>query len=289
MQEPYELDRAAIRRAFDRAAPYFDEAAFLHREVRARLLDRLSVLRREPDSILDLGAGTGEGSRRLKDQFPKAQVLAIDHSHAMLKLARKRQGWFKKFHPVCADVEQLPLQTESIDWCVSNIAPAYNDPPDRLFSEIQRVLKPGGLFHFATLGPDTLHELRTAWASVDASPHVHRFIDMHDLGDALVRSGFADPVMDVERIVLTYGDADQLFRELKRVGAVSLLSHRARHLSNRTKLAALRAAYRPDIASHRIAATFEIVYGQAWRGISRQPRHSSEVRISADSIGRRVR
>src|SRR5215831_16919621 len=265
----YQLDPQAIRRAFDKAAFHYDGAAALQVEVRSRLHERLKVIRTAPQSILDFGAGTGESSRWLKRRYPRAQVVALDLSPRMLQIARRKQSWFRPFARVCARGVQLPLADGTIDWCVSNLALPWCTPPDLVFKEVQRVLKPNGLFSFTTLGPDTLRELRIAWSSIDAHPHVHRFVDMHDLGDALLRAGFAEPVMDVERIVLTYATAEQLMRELKNTGATTATVGRARDLGNRGRLRALKTSLLAQTSSLRLTATFEVVYGQAWRGDAR--------------------
>jgi malonyl-CoA O-methyltransferase len=289
MSDPYQLDRRAVRNAFNKAAATFDSAAVLHREAGNRLLDRLALIRGEPKTILDLGSGSGYFSRALKDRFPRASVIALDFSEEMLQQARKRRRWIRNFDCVCGDGAKLPITTQSIDWCISSLMLAWTDPPDSVFAEVQRVLKLGGLFSFTTFGPDTLQELRAAWSTLDSKAHVHRFIDMHDLGDALMRSGFAEPVMDVDRIVLTYRDAKQLLRELKDAGGVTATLNRARHLTGRTKLAALGSAYDAQAKEGRISATFEIIYGQAWRGeLARPNLTGGETRIPIDSLrGRR--
>lgn len=278
------LDRLAIRRAFDKAAVGFDAAAALHHEVRNRLLERLSIVRGEPGIILDLGAGTGGTSRALKDRFGRAQVVAFDLSPAMLETAASKQRLFKKFSRVSGTAERLPFRDRSIDWCVSNIALAWCDPPDQAFAEVQRVLRPGGLFTFTTFGPDSLIELRQAWARVDDLPHVHRFIDMHDLGDALLRAGFAEPVMDVERIVLTYPSTDHLLREMKATGAMTALRDRPKHLGRRRALRNMVREYDAVASNGRISATAEVIYGQAWCGIEKPSSHPGEVHVSVDVL-----
>src|SRR5262245_11670874 len=204
--DPYRLDPAAVRRAFSRVATSYDSHAALQDEVRKRLLERLALLRAEPMTLLDLGAGTGRSSRALKDAYPGARVVALDFALPLLYEARRYQSFFRKFDRLCANAFALPLAANSIDWCVSNLMLAWCEPLDLVLSEVKRVLKPGGVFSFSTLGPDSLRELRSAWAAADSGPHVHRMLDMHDVGDALIRAGFAEPVLDVERIVLTYRD-----------------------------------------------------------------------------------
>jgi malonyl-CoA O-methyltransferase len=286
--DPYALDPKSLKRTFSRAARTFDAAAALQTEVRGRLLERLAPIRDNPSVVLDIGAGTGHGSRALKRRFPAAQVIALDFALPMLREARRQQSFFRKFGRICADTIKLPFRSHSVDWCVSNLALTWCEPLDPAFAEIRRVLKPKGLLTFTTLGPDTLRELRTAWDAIDRGPHVHRFVDMHDLGDALIRAGFAEPVLDVERIVLTYDEPAKLFRELKETGLTTATAGRVRHLGTRSLLRALAAAYEPLRIDGRIPATFEIVYGHAWRPLDADTRQTSdEVVIPLASIGRR--
>jgi len=285
MPDPHELDPAAIRRAFDKAASSYDQAAALHHEVSSRLLERLNLVRGEPKTIVDLGAGSGRGSGGLKSHYRKAQVIALDLSFEMLQAANRHRKLFRKFDRVCGDAESLPLRDRSVDWCISNLMLAWCDPPDSVFAEVQRILKPQGLFSFTTFGPDTLIELRRAWESVEAGPHVHRFLDMHDLGDALLRSGFAEPVMDTERITVTYSDSRQLMRELKNTGATTATKGRNRSLANRTKLVAVSKAYEMLLQQNRLPVTLEIVYGQAWLGVAASRRGTSgETRIPLEKV-----
>jgi len=135
---------------------------------------------------------------RCQRRYSKAQVIALDSSRKMLQEAARQQSWLRPFGRVCADAELLPFADGSIDLIVSNLMLQWCNP-DAVFAEFRRVLAPHGLLSFSAFGPDTLRELRAAWKQVDSHSHVHQFIDMHDLGDALVRGGFAAPVLDVER------------------------------------------------------------------------------------------
>lgn len=281
------LDPRAVRRSFDAASQAYDAAAVLQKEVRNRLLERLELTTLEPEVVLDLGAGTGQASRALKQRFPKAQVLALDLATGMLREARRQQGWRRRFERVCADAHRLPLKAQSVDLVVSNLMLQWCDPPDAVFAEVRRILKPRGLFTFTTFGPDTLHELRAAWRTVDDHPHVHRFIDMHDLGDALVRARLAEPVLDVEHFTLTYPDAISLMRELKTIGARNASQGRAAGLKGRRSLDRLAQGYEPYRQDGRLPATYEVVYGQAWGTGDRQAASSGEVRIPLEAITRR--
>ncbi len=259
------IDKAQARRAFSRAAPRYDEVAVLQREIGQRMLDRLQVVRLRPEWILDLGAGTGHAIDGLMGRYPKARVLALDFALPMLRLARRRGRMLRRPACLCADLERLPLADASIDLIYSNAALQWSNDPEATFTELRRVLRPGGLLMFTTFGPDTLKELRQSWAEVDGYSHVSPFPDMHDLGDALLRARFADPVMDVDRITLTYPEVDGLMRDLKVLGAHNVTRGRPRGLTGRARLAAMRAAYE----RHRrddglLPASYEVVYGHAW-------------------------
>lgn len=272
----YLVDAAFARRAFDRASATYEAAAVLQGEVRDLLLERLELTDLEPRLVLDAGAGTGLGGRALKRRYPKARVLAVDSAPGMLGAAGARGSWWRPLSRVCADAERLPLPDASVDLVFSNFMLPWADP-ERVLAEFRRVLAPRGFLTFTSLGPDTLRELRAAWASVDSSPRVHTFIDMHDLGDALVRSGFAEPVLDVERYTLEYADVSRLAADLKAVGEVNALAGRSKGLTSPRKFDAMRAAYEAYRRNGRLPATYEVVFGQAW-----SPRDSS----GRDSSGR---
>jgi len=261
--EAYALEPHWVRRSFDRAAKTYDAAAVLHAEVRENLLQRLHLTTLEPRVVLDAGAGTGHASRSLKRRYPKAQVVALDSSRKMLIEAARQQSWLRPFGRVCADAELLPLADDSVDLIVSNLMLQWCNP-DTAFAEFRRVLAPHGLLSFSAFGPDTLRELRTAWKQVDSHSHVHQFIDMHDLGDALVRSGFAAPVLDVERFTLRYVDVRKVAADLKATGAHNATVGRARGLTSARKFAAMQAAYENFRQDGRLPATYEVVFAHAW-------------------------
>lgn len=259
-----------VRRAFERAARTYDEAAVLQREVGARLLEHLDPIRIEPRRVLDLGCGTGESLAALQRRYARASVIGLDLAHAMLVRAAARTPWWRRTlgRPgaslVCADAESLPLAPASIDLVFSNLALQWCDP-GRVFAQCARILAPQGLFLFSTFGPDTLAELRAAFASTGGGAHVNTFIDMHDLGDALVASGFADPVMEMEVLTLEYADVSAVARDLKALGAVNALPGRARGLSGRGRWRRMTEAYERFRRNGALPATFEVVYGHAWK------------------------
>jgi malonyl-CoA O-methyltransferase len=259
----YALEPRWARRSFDRAAKTYDAAAVLHAEVREDLLQRLQLTTLEPRVVLDAGAGTGHASRSLQRRYPKARVIALDSSQKMLHEAKRQQSWLRPFDRVCADAELLPLGEGSIDLIVSNLMLQWCNP-DAVFAEFRRVLAPHGLLSFSAFGPDTLRELRAAWKQVDSHSHVHQFIDMHDLGDALVRGGFAAPVLDVERFTLQYLDVRKVAADLKATGAHNATAGRSKGLTSTRKFAAMQAAYESFRQDGRLPATFEIVFAHAW-------------------------
>jgi malonyl-CoA O-methyltransferase len=284
----YALEPGRVRRSFDRAARTYDAAAVLHAEVRENLLERLQLVTLVPRVVLDAGAGTGHGGRALKRRYPKAMVVALDSSQQMLKVAGKQQSWLRPFERVCADAALLPLPDASIDLIVSNLMLQWCDP-DPVFAEFRRVLKPSGLLSFSALGPDTLRELRTAWGQVDAHTHVHQFIDMHDLGDALVRNGFAAPVLDVERFTLQYLNVRKVAADLKATGAHNSTAGRTRGLTGPRKFAAMQAAYEQFRKDGRLPATYEVVFAHAWVPAHAAHRVTEPTSVSLEEIKRELR
>jgi malonyl-CoA O-methyltransferase len=261
--ESFALDTQWVRRSFDRAAAGYDSAAVLHAQVRQDLLERLQLMAITPGTVLDAGAGTGHASSALKGRYPKALVIALDFSPQMLRIAARRQSWLRRFSRVCGDAESMPLADGSVDLVVSNLMLQWCDP-DAALSEFRRVLAPQGLLCFSTFGPDTLRELRIAWAQVDTAAHVNPFLDMHDVGDAVVRAGFTSPVLDVERFTLRYTDVKRVAADLKATGARNATPSRRRGLSSPRKFARMQAAYEQFRQDGLLPATYEVVFAHAW-------------------------
>ena len=273
-----EIDKRAARRAFDRAADTYDAAAVLQREIGQRLLSHLDPIRLTPQRILDLGTGTGWAVPFLQKRYPKAQVFALDFSPAMLQRARKRGSWFRRVHCICGDAEALPLASNSMDLLFSNATFQWCNELHQVFRECLRVLRPEGLLLFSTFGPDSLKELRSAWAQVDGYPHVSDFIDMHLVGDALMGAGFAQPVLETEYLTLTYAGVQDLMRDLKALGTRNATAQRPRGLTGRGQLKGLIQAYEAYRTQGRLPATYEVIYGHAWAAQS-QPKGSCPVPV----------
>lgn len=260
-----ELDGRLMLKAFDRAASTDEQTAFLSEEIGQRLLEGLTGVRIAPRVILDVGAGSGVFTRALGQQYRKPMLIAFDVSHAMLNAARHRtRRLFSNQRFVRGDMTLLPLASNSVDLCVSNIALPWCRSLTLAFTELHRVTKSGGLLVFSTLGPDTLKELRDAWKGVDEHVHVHSFFDMHDIGDALLAAGFRDVVVHAERLTIQYDEVYQLMSDLKAGGAHNVALGRRRSLTGGGALRAMLDAYENYRKDAKLPATYEVIYAHAW-------------------------
>jgi malonyl-CoA O-methyltransferase len=278
------LDRQAVMRSFDAAAARYDQHAVLQQEIGRRLLARLDWLKINPAVVLDLGAGTGDQALALMKYYRQARVIAVDLSQKMLLQVRRRRHWMRRPAAVCADAHQVPLAQGSVDMVFSSVALQWCDDLDQVFAEVRRILKPGGVFLFSTFGPDTLKELRASWARVDNAIHVHHFLDMHDIGDLLLHSGLAEPVMDREELTLTYETVPEVMLDLKHIGASNVVQTRSRGLMGKQKYQALISAYEAWRQDGRLPATYEVIYGNAWGGQVRS--QQSQLAIPVDRVTR---
>jgi malonyl-CoA O-methyltransferase len=267
-REVFRLDRRAVARAFDRASAGYDAAAQLQERVRNELLGRLDELKIDPRNVLDLGAGTGHASRALKRRYPRARVTAVDIAPGMLSRAAAQSRWLRRFERVRADAYALPFRDGAFDLVFSSLMLQWCDDLDAVFAEIARVLAPGGLLLFSTFGPGTLAELREAWSASEPDDrprsHVNLFFDPHSLGSALMHAGFAEPVLDVDRIVAGYPDTLALMREIKAIGAHNVTQGRERGLTGRRRLAAMSLAYETLRRDGSLPATWEVIHASAW-------------------------
>jgi len=271
----FRLDARQARRAFERAARRGVDTEVLQREVERRMLDRLEYVRLRPARVLDAGCGAGRGLVLLHRRYPKADLLGVDFSQAAIRAAARSESIAGRARRLlsgrlrahlCADFSHLPLRPGSIDLVWSNLALAWAEDPLAALREFGRVLAPGGLLMLSSYGPDTLKELRSAFAAASPARRVHSFADMHDLGDMLVACGFAAPVMDVETITLTYARVEDLARDLKASGQTCAARDRSRALTGRGAWRRMLAEYEKERRDGRLPATVEIVYGHAWAG-----------------------
>lgn len=271
MNDTRALHPQHLRRRFERAAASFDSADFVHRVTRDGLFSRLQPVVIDADTVLDLGSATGGAGEPLRRRFRGAHLVSLDVSRSMLSCGRKKRPWYaplltRKHSFVQADAARLPLADGSIDFVFCNLLLPFVDNPDRVFSEVARVLRRGGVFAFATLGPDSLLEIRRAWGTVDTAAHVNHFQDMHDVGDALLRAGLRDPVVDVDPLTVRYPNAEKLFADLTSVGARNALRERHPALTGRRRFEAMLAALQGQDDDPVIELRLELVYGHCWGG-----------------------
>lgn len=269
------LDKRQMRRAFDRAAQSYDAAAELQYEIGDRLLERMDFIRLRPRRILDLGAGTGHFSTALLARFRTAEVVALDIAPGMLAHTRARGGWLRRPRCVCADAERLPFAADSFDFVFSNLMLQWSTDLERTFTELRRIVAPGGLLMFTTFGPDTLQELRASWAAADGYTHVNRFTDLHDIGDLLLQTRWAGPVMDSERITVTYRELARLLDDLRRIGAHNVTQGRPRGLTGHRRWRRFVEAYEGQRAEGVLPASYEVVYGHAWSPVNKHAQAGS--------------
>ena len=261
-----QLDPALIRRHFGRATASFDSAAVLPREAGKRLLESLDYLDDTiPEVVLEVGCGTGHTAAILKKRWPKARIIALDAALPMLRQAKAQAGWWKPFTRLCGDAEALPLADGSVDVIVSNLAlPFVNDLP-AVMTGFRRVLKPGGLLLCSTYGSETLGELDYAFSQVDKAPHVHPFAPIATFGDALMRAGFRDPVIDRDLFTLTYADLPALMAELRALGYANARSDRRRTLTGKGRFDAAARAYEAlRLPDGKLPSSWEVLYAHAW-------------------------
>ena len=278
------LDLNRVRVSFGKAAEQYDAVAVLQHQVEEILLDRLDLVTSPPERILDLGCGTGRASAFMRKKFPQSEVIALDQALPMLRVAKQNASWWRPFRRVCADARALPLADQSVDLLFSNLCLQWIEDLPALFAEFRRVLRPQGWLLFSSFGPDTLTELRQSWAAADESAHVNVFLDMHDVGDAMLAAGFRNPMLDVERFTLTYRDARQLMRELKAIGAGNAHSDRHRGLTGKSRLRAMLDHYEQFRDECLLPASYEVIFAQAQAPDGSQPRRESGTEIASISL-----
>lgn len=279
------LDSDDVRRRFDRAARRFDEADFVHRQAAAGLFERMSPMLLNVQRILDAGAAAGQASRALAAKFKTSRVISLDLSLEMLRQARNSHRRFSRIAELQANATRLPLVAGSIDLVFANMLLPWSDDIPALFGEIGRVLRKDGLFVFSSLGPDSLQELRQAWQAVDPHEHVNSFVDMHDLGDALVHAGFREPVLDVDYLTVVYRNCNALFRDLTASGARNSLRRRRPTLTGKGRFNDMRARLEQKFRDGALPLRLELVFGHAWGGGAQYP--AGEYHLDVSEIRRR--
>lgn len=294
------FDARQVRRAFSRSAASYEAAARLQHAVEARLLESLDYLddpalaRAPPRRVLDLGCGTGRASRAMQARWPKADVVSLDLALPMLREGRaaaRPGGWLtnpfaRRPLPVCADARALPLADASVDVLFSNLCLQWVEDLDAVLAGFRRVLKPHGLLLFSTFGPATLWELREAFAQADDVPHVSPFADIAGVGDALVRAGFHQPVLDREDERTHYPDLPALMRELRAIGATNALASRRHTLTGRTRFRVAAEAYEAQREAHGLPASWEILSAMAWAPEAGTPIREGGVDVTAVPLSR---
>lgn len=289
--KPFRLDRRAVERSFNRASSQPATSEQWPAKIADELLERLQFFRLEPRVIVDLGCGAGLAAAQLRRRYPRARVLAVDSAFMMARAAQRRQRFWRRYDCVCADGRALPLAAQSVDLVFSNLMLPWCDDPEALFAQVQRVLRPGGLMLFSTCGPDTLNELRSAWASADAASHVSAFADMPQLGAAMSHAGLSEPVMDRELRLTHYPDVRTLMNELRTRGVRHAAADRRRTLTGRARLHHMIDAYESMRTDSGIPVSWEFIYGAGFAGTAKADAAGAggEFAVPVGAIGTRGR
>ena len=279
MNEIKQLDQAWSTKAFDTAARKYDEAAVLQRHVGDELIERCLENKGSGGLTLDLGCGTGYLSRKLRLAAPEMQIIGLDCAFSMAYASQSHTAF-----SLCADAHLLPFEKNSFDLILSNMAIQWCDF-NQVLREVYRVLAPGGRWFFSSVGPDTLLELRSAWAVVDNKPHVHEFADLHHLGDSMLKLGFKDPVLDIDRINMTYESVKTLLSDLRTLGVVNAHMDRQRGLTGPGQIKAMMNAYENFRGEDNLLpSTWEIIYGQAVKPVEHSVNVQFDPGIVVDNI-----
>lgn len=280
------FDLRQIRRAFSRAAAHYGDVADLQQKIQQQLLESLDYLSdRSPQVIIDIGTGHGQASALLQRRWPRATIIAIDLALPMLYHARKRQSAWRRFHLVSADTHALPLKDHCVDLIFSNLCLQWSDQLPTILAEFRRVLHPKGFLMCSTFGPQTLAELRQAFAASDDSPHVSRFPSIAQLGNALIEAGFQHPFLDRDLITTQHSDLIELMKKLQTMGAGNALRHRRRTLTGRQRIRLATTYYeRYRLANGQLPCSWEVIYAHAWAPDPGTPVRTSSGEIAAINI-----
>ena len=288
-QKKYSKKIGSVRAAFDRASESYDNYSVLQRIAADRLIESLDQIKIKPTKILDLGSGTGYGAKIFHKRYRNAQIFQVDIAEKMLKTSKKKSPlFFSKDHFICADANKLPFIDKHFDliFCGSTIQ--WCNDLDIVFDEVERTLKQDGMFLFSSFGPDSLIELRDCWSYVDDFVHVNAFVDMHDIGDALVRNRLTSPVLNTEKIILTYDDCRQLMYELKYIGANNVNSGRRKTLTGKNRLKKVFEHYETYRENKKLPATYEVIYGHAWKSQDKTNTQSVSLELVKEQLKKTV-
>lgn len=256
--------KKALANAFSKAAKTYDQASVLQQEIGNRLLERLSLIKIDPNIILDLGSATGHFADRLKKQYPRARIIELDIAEGMLSHSKRSSERNSPRSLICADAERLPLLSESMDLIFSNCTFHWIFELNTLFEEINRVLKPNGILLFSTFGPDTLQELRNSFSNIDSEKHINYFMDMHNIGDLLLKTGFYDPVVDRELFTIFHKNTQSILQDLKNTGGGYVIRRKQDGLSSKNLFEKLKQEYEHyRNEKNTLPVTFEVIYGYA--------------------------
>ncbi len=242
-------------------------SAIVQKEVIKRLIDRMSLINILPSSIIDIGSGVGLSSEPLLKSYTESNLIMYDHSVDALKNSVIDEN--ERVNIVCGEFKSLPFENDSFDIVFSSSSLHWEDDINLSFSEIYKILKPGGLFFFSTYGPDTLTELRSAWESVDNRRHVNDFYDMHDIADLMLNLEFMDTVVDSERIIIKYDSVTHIQKDLKNIGShITKKQERSGSLYSKGKMEAMYREY--ENFRHQdglLPVTYEVIYGHGWKKV----------------------
>ena len=273
----------SIRETYDRLAARYDRYAALEQEVGRRLLERCEFQRLAPARIVDLGCGTGVASVELKRRYRPAQVIGLDGSRAMLAHLRGRSKLLRPLRGVCGDLFALPFAAGSVDLLYSNLACHWAPDLGAVFDEMRRVLRPDGMLLFSLPGRSSLPELRQAWSGAfhGEESALPVYPDVLETGDALVRAGFCEPVMDTDRITLHYPDLESLAAELEATGAAQAIADWERWQAGADRL---RETFAPFLTGGRYPLSWEVIYGVAFGPRDGQPRRTADGEVATFTV-----
>ena len=264
-----------IMYSFDKKASSYDKYSFVQKEVARRLCDRLSNITIKPLSILDIGSGTGYLSDMLYKMYPNANITCLDISFNMLKESNKKNA---DLNNILSDAENMPFKNNKFDLIISSFTFHWCSEIEKIFFDIHRFLKDKGLFLFTTVGPNTLEELETAYSeAIDAEKHINYFSDMHTYGDSLLKLGFQDPVMDMEKIIIEYNTFKDVLDSLKKTGANTVMASKPSYVS-KNSYQKLSRAY-PTNKNNRFPVTYEMIYGIAWKNLGNSDENTGVIPI----------